>query len=285
MRKRMLNKQVMMRVKRERLTVSPAEFDSDPFTEISEEDLVKLSDEERLDYDKEKKKHDNIKAKEAREFASNMLIKLETILKSADESLQKTDEEVAVMDEDAKATYCKDRSKAVYESACANFDEIKINFGFVPKEDSVTEEEFVELSEEDFAALSEEEQEIYTAKKAAKDAEIQENTPTEGDDDVAEGEGPVSEVENAEQLNGDDENQGVDEKVGDDKEQQVDEVAEAVEVVQKLLLGKFNEESLYDEFSKIIPSPPEPPEFVLYTDPVENQILIKPNERKLDTII
>ena len=101
--------------------------------------------------------------------------------------MQKTDEEVAEMDEDAKATYCKERSKAVYESAYANFDEIKINFGFVPKEDSVMKEEFVELSEEDFAALSEEEQEIYTAKKAAKDAEIQANTPTEGDDDAAEG--------------------------------------------------------------------------------------------------
>ena len=37
------------------------------------------------------------------------------------------------------------------------------------------------------SALSEEEQEVYTAKKAAKDAEIQANTPTEGDDDAAEG--------------------------------------------------------------------------------------------------
>ena len=61
-----------------------------------------------------------------------MLIKLETILKSADESLQKTDEEIAVMDEDA-SYLLQGRSKAVYESACANFDEIKINFGLYLK--------------------------------------------------------------------------------------------------------------------------------------------------------
>ena len=66
-------------------------------------------------------------------------------------------------------------------------------------------------------------------------------------------EGLVSEVENAEQLNGDDENQGVDEKVDDDKEQQVDEeVAEAVEVVLEVTIGENSkEESLYDEFSKL----------------------------------
>ena len=45
-------------------------------------------------------------------------------------------------------------------------------------------------------------------------------------------------------------------KKGDDKEQQVDEeVAEAVEVVRVTIGENSNEESLYDEFSKIIPSP------------------------------
>ena len=93
----------------------------------------------------------------------------------------------------------------------------------------------------------------------------------------------VSKVESAEEITGDDENQGADEKVDDDKEQEVDEeIAEAVQVVLEVIIGgDSKEESLYDEFSRIVPSPPEPPEFVLpIPDPVENQILIKPNERK-----
>ena len=40
---------------------------------MSEEDIMKMSDEERADYEKEKKKNDDMKAKEAREFASNLL--------------------------------------------------------------------------------------------------------------------------------------------------------------------------------------------------------------------
>ena len=131
----------------------PAEFDKDPFEEMSEEDIMKMSDEERADYEKEKKKNDDMKAKEAREFASNLLIKLESTLKSVGEDLQKTDEEVAEMDEDAQAEYCKTRGKALYGSATQNVDEIKVTFGFVAEVET-TEGEFVELSEEEVEALS-----------------------------------------------------------------------------------------------------------------------------------
>ena len=55
-------------------------------------------------------------------------------------------------------------------------------------------------------------------------------------------------------------------------------VEEKVEFVLNVLVGgESTEDSLYDDFSNVIPSPPEPPEFVLpIPDPIENQILIKP---------
>ena len=65
-------------------------------------------------------------------------------------------------------------------------------------------------------------------------------------------------------------------------EEEEAKVEEKVEFVLNVLVsGESTEDSLYDDFSNVIPSPPEPPEFVLpIPDPIENQILIKPQERK-----
>ena len=176
----------------------PAEFDKDPFEEMSEEDIMKMSDEERADYEKEKKKNDDMKAKEAREFASNLLIKLESTLKSVGEDLQKTDEEVAEMDEDAQAEYCKTRGKALYGSATQNVDEIKVTFGFVAEVET-TEGEFVELSEEEVEALSEEEKTAYLAKKEALNVETAGEEKDEDDEDEEDEGEEKEEVENSEE--------------------------------------------------------------------------------------
>ena len=234
-----------------------AKFESDPFVELEQSEIDEMSEEVRADYDKQKAKYEKRKGEEARELASNLLIQLEQQLADAAPDLNKSDADLAALDdleepEVAKSEYCKSRALLLYATSTGNVEEIKLAFGYIPPVE-----------------------EPLAVEEPANDEEPLEGEEVDNEEEIE------KEVESEAPTKEDAASSSVKEEAPAPQEALVEGAVDKAIILEVAVNGTSTDASLQKGAFEIIPPPPEAPEFVLpIPDPVENQILIKPNERR-----